>query len=79
MLNGLEREKLIKRHQHASDRRSAIVLLTARGERLFHEAASLHHQRIMALVSQVGKREAQQLLDGIVSLGSALQNERAKA
>lgn len=72
MLNALEREKLIRRSTHATDRRSAVIRLTARGEKLFHAAATAHHEHLSAIVGSIDVKRANALLSGILDLGGAL-------
>jgi len=73
MISALERQKLIRRSAHQTDRRSAVIRLTARGERLFHEAARTHHAQIAAIVGTLKAGEAQSLLQGVLDLGTAIR------
>jgi DNA-binding MarR family transcriptional regulator len=72
MINALEREKLVRRAVHATDRRSAVIRLTPRGEKLFHAAATAHHEHISAIVGSLDVKRANALLSGILDLGDAL-------
>jgi DNA-binding MarR family transcriptional regulator len=72
MINALEREKLVKRHEHKSDGRSAVIRLTKRGERLFYEAATTHHANIAEIVATLPAGEAEKLLKSVLGLGRAL-------
>jgi DNA-binding MarR family transcriptional regulator len=72
MIGGLERDKLVKRSEHRSDRRSAIIRLTARGERVFHQAALAHHAHIAAVAGELGAGAESALLDLVLQLGSSL-------
>lgn len=77
MVSALERQKLIRRSAHQTDRRSAVIRLTARGERLFRAAASAHHAQVAAIVGRLKAGEAQALLEGVLDLGSAIKTHAA--
>jgi DNA-binding MarR family transcriptional regulator len=74
MIGALEREKLVMRAKHRSDGRSAVIRLTKRGERLFHDAATTHHENISAIVRTLGPGEARELLTAVLKLGTALHD-----
>jgi DNA-binding MarR family transcriptional regulator len=73
MIGALEREKLVKRQRHLSDGRSAVIRLTKRGERLFHDAATVHHENISAIVQTFEPAQSQALLAAVLQLGAALR------
>jgi DNA-binding MarR family transcriptional regulator len=77
MINALEREKLIRRTVHATDRRSAVIRLTARGEKLFHAAATAHHEHLSTIVGTLDVKRAKALLSGVLDLGEALAKHLA--
>lgn len=72
MINALEREKLITRTVQRADRRSALVRLTKRGERIFFEAATAHHAHVAAIARTLPTREAEALLRLVRRLGAAV-------
>jgi MarR family 2-MHQ and catechol resistance regulon transcriptional repressor len=79
MLNGLEREGLISRKPHPTDRRSSIVRLTARGKALYERAFRLHHDPMEATMAALSDREREDLVRLLVRLGDAFERERPRA
>ncbi len=72
MTDTLEQGGLIERVPHPSDRRSLVLKLTRKGERLFAKAAQTHHDRAVAAMSALSDAEKQTLLDLIVRAGNSL-------
>jgi DNA-binding MarR family transcriptional regulator len=72
MTDTLEQSGLVQRAPHPSDRRSLVLKLTRKGERLFAKAAQTHHDRAIAAMSALSAEEMQTLLDLIVRAGNSL-------
>lgn len=79
MLNGLEREGLISRKPHPTDRRSSIVTLTPRGKALYERAFQLHHDPMEETMAALSDREREELVRLLVRLGDAFERERPRA
>ena len=72
MTDTLEQSGLVQRAPHPSDRRSLVLKLTRKGERLFAKAAQTHHDQAVAAMSALSAEEMQTLLDLIVRAGNSL-------
>lgn len=79
MLNSLERDGLVTRTAHPSDKRSSVVELTARGKMLYDKAFKLHHQQIDRSMEMLTEGERRQLLALLVKLGGAFSEPARKA
>ena len=62
LVDGLEREGLVRRVPHPDDRRATIVELTAQGKGVVAEAFADHTQRAVALFEQLKPTEQKTLL-----------------
>jgi DNA-binding MarR family transcriptional regulator len=71
MINALERESLVKRTPHPSDGRSSVVVLTARGRKLFERAFRTHHTNIERSLAGIPVSDRQTILAGLVRIGDA--------
>jgi DNA-binding MarR family transcriptional regulator len=72
MTDTLEQSGLIERVPHPSDRRSIVLKLTRKGERLFAKAAETHHAAAVAAMSQLSAQDMQTLLNLLVRAGNSL-------
>lgn len=61
VLDRLERDRLVAREDHPSDRRANLVRLTDEGESLVENASDLHSIRIAALLSELDRDERETL------------------
>ncbi|NER79665.1 MAG: MarR family transcriptional regulator [Leptolyngbya sp. SIO1D8] len=68
LLGGLEREHLIKRQTHPSDRRCAIVCLTQEGWTLLDKMLPQHFRLITSLLSNLNQTEQRQLFNLLAKL-----------
>ncbi|OKP17397.1 MarR family winged helix-turn-helix transcriptional regulator [Serratia fonticola] len=62
LLDGLERDKLIERHQDVSDRRALCVRLTCKGKNVARTVFEQHSRWIASLYSNLSTRERKQLV-----------------
>jgi DNA-binding MarR family transcriptional regulator len=69
MLNGLERDRLVKRVENPSDGRSMLVYLSSKGKRLFETAFRRHHQHIDETLASLPRPRRAALLDLLTELG----------
>jgi DNA-binding MarR family transcriptional regulator len=78
IVDQLEREQLVQRHPHASDRRAFIVHLTPAGRDAFAAMASAHEAWVVELLSPLPTAQQAQLhqLLGTLKSGAASTNTR---
>jgi MarR family 2-MHQ and catechol resistance regulon transcriptional repressor len=57
VIDRLERDHLVTRETHPSDRRANLVRLTDEGQKMFEQAADLHALRTQQLVSTLNREE----------------------
>lgn len=81
LLDGLEREALIERHAHASDRRALRIQLTRQGKQLAGRMFDQHGRWIASLFGDLSAAERAQLaaLLDKVSVGIAARNAEGQA
>ncbi|MGH7821961.1 MAG: MarR family winged helix-turn-helix transcriptional regulator [Candidatus Binatia bacterium] len=72
LLDGLERDGLVKREPSADDRRKLLVRLTPRAERLLRDFLPGHFRRIAALMSGLTRAEKRTLVDLLAKVRSGL-------
>lgn len=63
LLDGLEREQLIRRHPDQNDRRMLLVELTAKGRKMLDEIFPDYYARIAKLMGHLTEAEKHQLVD----------------
>jgi DNA-binding MarR family transcriptional regulator len=78
MIDVLEREGLVSRSAHATDRRIVMLRVTQRGRKLFARAAHAHLEHYQRVLNSLSEAEADLLLTMLVRLGNALQAEVAQ-
>ncbi|WP_255475068.1 MarR family winged helix-turn-helix transcriptional regulator [Pusillimonas sp. ANT_WB101] len=64
----LEKEGLVERTKVASDRRSSLVKLTAKGKRVFRKMAQAHEQWIQSLFSGLSDESRNALFESLAEL-----------
>jgi DNA-binding MarR family transcriptional regulator len=73
MVDVLESERLVARHQHPTDGRSVVLKLSAKGKKVYIQSSKTYYTYVGVLVANLGKDNAQKLLDLLVELEDALQ------
>lgn len=63
LLDGLERENLVKRAPHSGDRRMLAIQITQKGQQLLNEMLPEHYRRTSALMSHLTEAERQTLIE----------------
>lgn len=63
LIDSLEREELVKRHPHPTDRRTNVVRITKKGHDLMDTILPDHYGKLMDYMSELEKDEKQQLVD----------------
>jgi DNA-binding MarR family transcriptional regulator len=72
LLDGLEREKLIRREHHAHDRRKAVVHLTPEGQKLLDGIVIGYYEQLARLMKDLSEAEKRTLIDLLVKLNRQL-------
>ena len=75
VLDRLERDRLVSREGHPTDRRANMVRLTDEGEDLIQSASDLHALRIRELIATLDEDEREQL---VLLLGKLAEAARKK-
>ena len=75
LLNGLETNGLIERHNDEQDRRSVGVRLTAKGEMVAQQAHDGFTNAMHELVAYLGEAQSEQLADLLCKVQSYFQQE----
>ena len=63
LLDGLERDELIRRVDHREDRRRITITLTANGRRLLDQILPDHFRRVAGLMSNLSANDRKKLLE----------------
>ena len=61
IVDRLERDRLVRRRPHPSDRRAAHLTLTPRGRKAVSEAVPVHHTTVARLLAALSRRDLQHL------------------
>jgi DNA-binding MarR family transcriptional regulator len=75
VLDRLERDRLVARETHPTDRRANVVRLTDEGETLIQNAADLHAIRMQELLSVLDEAEKNQLVALLGRLSDAAKKK----
>jgi DNA-binding MarR family transcriptional regulator len=76
LLEGLEREKLISRHGDRSDRRRAVVRMTAAARQFMDNLLPDYYTRIHELMDDLGEEEKRQLTHLLNKIGGRIPHVR---
>ncbi|MEM9199796.1 MAG: MarR family transcriptional regulator [Pseudomonadota bacterium] len=68
LVDGLEKEGLVARRPHPTDRRSTLVAMTPAGEELFARAAQVQQAHLRALLSGLDTAEQRQMSQALGQL-----------
>ncbi len=75
VLDRLERDRLVARETHPTDRRANLVRLTNEGETLIQNAADLHAIRMQELMAVLDDEEKRTLVDLLARLSDAAKKK----
>ena len=75
VLDRLERDRLVARESHPSDRRANLVRLTDEGEALIQTATDLHAARMQELMDVLDESEKQTLIQVLQRLSEAAKKK----
>lgn len=73
VVDNLEKEKLVERIHGKEDRRTILVQLTAKGQKLFKEIFTEHAQYVTQVASVLTEKEQNELAHLLKKLGVALK------
>ncbi len=69
----LEKDGLVERRQHPSDRRSQLIVLTARGRNAFVAMAAEHEAWVRELFADLGEAEQREIVSLLGTLKQSVQ------
>jgi DNA-binding MarR family transcriptional regulator len=78
LLDGLERERLLKRHPDREDRRMLLVELTARGRKVLDGILPDYYRRIAALMGHLTEAEKHLMVELIGKVSAGIPAVSAK-
>ena len=71
----LEKEGLVERNKVATDRRSSIIKLTAKGKRTFRKMAESHEQWIQGVMAGMSEKSKKNLFEALGELKLIVQTQ----
>jgi DNA-binding MarR family transcriptional regulator len=74
MIDGLVRDGLVIREEHAQDRRSVVITMTPEGKRVFEAAFRVHHQNIELALEDISDSERQTLTKLLARVGAGFRS-----
>lgn len=72
VLNRVVREGLIKRSEHPTDRRQVVLVLTAKGRKLWTQVNPIYQKRVEEVFALVSATRRKQLVTDLTTLQEAL-------
>ena len=78
LVDALERDGLVRRIEHATDRRATLASLTPKGRKLSARATRSQHRHIAGILKTVNLREREMLIAVLLEIGDALCREKAR-
>jgi DNA-binding MarR family transcriptional regulator len=78
LIDGLERDGLLRRGAHATDRRATIATLSAKGKKLIAKASLSQHTHIKRLMGGIADRERQLAVKTLLAISTGLNEEKAR-
>jgi DNA-binding MarR family transcriptional regulator len=78
LIDTLERDGLVARVAHRSDRRTTLAVLTPQGAKLIERASLAHHAHINATLEGIGTREREMLMRLLLRANDGLMREKSR-
>ena len=78
LLDGLERESLVKRAPHSGDRRMLAIQITQKGQQLLNEMLPEHYRRTSDLMSHLTEAERQTLIELLAKMRAGTPSLRSE-
>ena len=72
LVDALEKEKMVTRHPHATDRRVTIVSITPKAEKIMHDSYYKYFNSVGDLFSGVTPARQEKLLEALLEIRGAL-------
>lgn len=72
LVDALEKDKMVTRKSHTSDRRATMIAITPKAEKLMTENCSIFRERVAELFSGLTKTKEEQLLKLLLEVREAL-------
>jgi DNA-binding MarR family transcriptional regulator len=72
LVDALEKDKMVTRKSHSSDRRATLIAITPKAEKLMTESCSVFRDRVAELFSGFNRKEEEQLLGLLLDVRQAL-------
>lgn len=72
LVDALEKDKMVTRKSHSSDRRAIMIAITPKAEKLMTENCSIFHERVAELFSGFSKKKEEALLKLLLDVRKAL-------
>lgn len=72
LVDALEKDKMVTRKSHSSDRRATMIAITPKAEKLMKENCSIFRDRVAELFSGMSRKEEEQLLALLLDVRQAL-------
>ena len=78
LIDALEREGLLKRTAHATDRRATLAMLTAKGAKLVAKASRSQHEHYAVMMTEIPKRDRQTVRRTLLAISAGLMREKER-
>jgi DNA-binding MarR family transcriptional regulator len=78
LIDGLERDGLIARVAHATDRRATLAQLTPKGTKVTAEATRLQHHHYRRMFEGIAKRDGRITRDTLLAISDGLMREKER-
>ncbi len=78
LVDRLEREELVQRVAHATDRRSSMVVMTEHGQNAFKQMATEHRQWLTDIMAGLDMAQIDKLYDGLDHVRTSIAAEQER-
>lgn len=78
LIDGLERDGLIRRTAHATDRRATLATLTAKGTKLIAAASRSQHEHYKVMMAGIPKRDRETVRKTLLAISDGLMREKVR-
>jgi MarR family transcriptional repressor of emrRAB len=78
LIDGLERDNLIQRVAHATDRRATLAALTPKGTELIAKASRSQHHHYTRMMESIPKRDRETLRKTLLAVADGLMREKER-
>lgn len=78
LIDGLERDGLIRRTAHATDRRATLAVLTPKGSKLTAKASKSQHRHYMQMMASISGRDRATTRKTLLAIAAGLSAEKER-